>query len=80
METNPNSNNKAFTGSFPGSPHDPDICPRCGTRRSAIKGMLGEPVNSPAYQLGKEKVMNCRDCRLAIIDQAEKEKVWSRKI
>jgi hypothetical protein len=78
METNPNSNNKTFTGSFPGSPNDPDICPRCGTRRSAIKGMLGEPVNSPAYHLGKEKVMNCWECRAAILETA-REKAWSPK-
>ena len=87
METN-SSNDfiTAFTGKYPsfgvgpGQSNDPDVCPRCGARRSAIRGMLGEPVNSPAHQLGKEHVVNCSDCRRAILSQIEREqKQWSQR-
>jgi len=61
--------------------NNPDTCPRCGSSRSCLKGMISEPPYKPynpwgtAFDRLKETpnhaeartiIANCRDCREAI--------------
>lgn len=67
--------------------HDPDICPRCGSRRSLIKEMYSEPsvvvrnsitrelmlIATPNHISAIRMMAKCQECYDAIMPRLEKE-------